>query len=740
MSLRNRIGLFVVLALIVVSAGLIFVSLEREDLLIGQYTSTIVADRNSLWEKLNQNIVQEMEDKAWMVAEDNEALRFAVQTKNHETVQQLGAALAADLRDREVAERLDILYADTTLAYSSQSAVFQSPIISPAAARDAMQGNEGRGMRVRGIGNDRERNIALVLGLPLRVGNQVVGMGVYAIGIDRALAEMEKSTRSDMLIISRRGRPLAGSATGIWQTLEDFVNLGEVNTLQTVAVGERVYSVVVLPEIADLGTLVGRLVSVRDVTEFALEQQYVSRIAYGGVIVFIVLVLVALGFYLTRSFAPLSEGVNVLNALSRGNMNVRIEGVEGGAGEGRDEVARIASAVNVFRSNLVSFYRLRRARMRQRERQERFIRREMTQLADTLDTDERDAVLEELRQLEEQVNKSAGHDVELGQVSRNPDETGADSTQLVEQSAEGLALVALAFQKMSNRVQDQNQRLREALEAKNAFVALQRELDIASRVQLSFLPDTMLASDATEVAGFMKPAKDVGGDFYDFFRLDDHRIGLLVADVSGKGMPAALFMAMGRTLMQATARHVDEPGLVLAGVNDLLEQHNAEQLFITVFYGVLDERTGRFTYANGGHDPPILISGRRAREIPGTDGIALAMFGEQEFEDGAIDLEPGDRLVLFTDGITEAFNAEEEAFGTERLLRVADALPTNGSRQNVEEIVSKVETFVAGAPQFDDITCVVMQYNGRGGRASAPSPAAGGATDDVALGGAQGAD
>ena len=157
---------------------------------------------------------------------------------------------------------------------------------------------------------------------------------------------------------------------------------------------------------------------------------------------------------------------------------------------------------------------------------------------------------------------------------------------------------------MSDRVRSQNQSLREALAAKNAFIALQRELDIAARVQLSLLPDTVPLSDTVDMSGIMRPAKEVGGDFYDFFRLDQHRIGVVVADVSGKGVPAALFMVMARTLMRAIAvRYVDAPGRVLARVNDFLEQNNSEDLFVTLFYGVLDDRDGSFVYATAATIP-----------------------------------------------------------------------------------------------------------------------------------------
>ena len=703
MLLRTRISLLVILAFGVICIGLALASLTREDLIRAQYSGATIADRSTLWRKINASLVQRMEDKAWIAAEDAAFLR-AVYTADQESVQRLGAEITTRLRDEGIADRLDVLYADGSLAYSSQSALFQSPIIATGAARDAIQ----RGVRIRGIGNDQQRNVAVVLGISLGAPPGAVGVGgigVYATSIDEAILEMEQATKSSVLIVNRRGRLLAGSAGALWESLGKLVDLSAVDTLQTVEADGHVYSAVVLPHTADLGSLVARLVSIKDVTELARRQDQVSQITIGAVVSFLILVLIGLGYYMSRSFAPLTDGVGVLNALSRGDLQARVEGAGG-----RDEVGRIANAVNVFRANLVAFDRFRRSRERQRHRQERFIRREMTQLADTLDEEERVALLAELDQLEHLVRETPNNE---GGIISIADATDSASTALTRES-DSLAMTALAFQKMSDRVQSQNQSLREALAAKNAFIALQKELDIAARVQLSLLPDSILLSDTVQINGIMRPAKEVGGDFYDFFRLDQHHIGVAVADVSGKGVPAALFMVMARTLIRATAfQHVREPGLVLERVNTFLEQNNSEDLFVTLFYGVLDERTGAFHYANGGHNPPILVDHDDVNPLPMTGGVALGMFDGLDYADAHVDMEPGSRLVLFSDGVTEAFNDSDEAFGDNRLLNTARTLPEEqGPHQDVTDIVTAVDEFTGEAPQFDDITCVVLVYKG----------------------------
>ena len=715
MLLRTRISLLVILAFGVICIGLALASLTREDLIKAQYSGATITDRSTLWRKIHDSLVQRMADKAWITAE-NAALRRAVYTGDQEAVQRLGATIAAQLRDQGIADRFDVLYADGSLAYSSQSALFQSPIVATTTARDAIQ----QGTRIRGIGNDQQRNVAVVLGIPLgppsgSVG--VAGMGVYATGIEEVIREMEQATKSAVLIVNRRGRLLAGSAGDLWESLGKLIDLTAVDTLQTVEAGDHVYSAVVLPQTADLGSLVARLVSIKDVTDLARRQERVSHVTIGSAVGFLVLVLFGLGYYMSRSFTPLTDGVGVLNALSRGDLQARVEGAGG-----RDEVGRIANAVNVFRANLVAFDRFRRSRERQRRRQERFIRREMTQLADTLDEEERAAVLAEMDQLEHLVRGTPDNEDAVISIA---DATDSATTALTRES-DSLAMTALAFQKMSDRVQSQNQSLREALAAKNAFIALQKELDIAARVQLSLLPNTLPLTERAEMTGIMRPAKEVGGDFYDYFHLDKHRIAVVVADVSGKGVPAGLFMVMTRTLLRATAvRHADAPGRVLASVNDFLEQNNSEDLFVTLFYGVLDERTGRFVYANGGHNPPILVDSDGATPLKTTGGVALGMFDGLDYDDAHVDMEPGARLVLFSDGVTEAFNDSDEAFGDDRLLDTTRTLPLEqGPDQDVNDIVNAVDEFAGDAPQFDDITCVVLVYKGEQSRnAGAGAPA-----------------
>ena len=711
MLLRTRISLFASLAFVVICVCLAFAALQRERIITTQYSGEIISDRSTVWDRVIEQSAQRMMSNFDVVDEYPE-LATALARSDHAAIQVHAGDMLERLREGGVADRLDIVSADGTLAYSSLSGVFQSAVVSSEPALETM----GRGEPVLGVGNDLQRNLAIVAATPLFADERVVGLAVYSTDIHKAIAEMEEVTRSTVVVVNRRGRLLAGTAQDLWRDLAYSVDLLDFESLQNLEIGDRVYSVIVVPQAAELGSLVANLVSVRDVTEIAAQQRRLGNLMIGGTAAALAVVVVLLNVYMAWAFAPLAAGIGMLNALSSGNLNVRTE-----AANTRDEIGRIANALNVFRAKLVAMDRFRQSRERQRGRQERFIRREMNELAETLDEEEQAAVLDELQQIEDLVQRRATTTdntferaaKELEGIRREQD-PNRDGEPLDESSAErdGIAMMALAFQKMSVRVQKQNQSLREALAIKNALIAIQKELDIAARVQLSLLPPPLPENPAFQLRGMMKPAKEVGGDFYDFFRIDDRHIGIAVADVSGKGVPAALFMVMARTVLRATVKIVESPGQVLERVNDFLVRHNSEDLFVTFFYGVLHLRTGSFTYANGGHNPPLLVHEQEAKPLEMTGGVALGMFDGLTYDNASLDLSAGDRIIFISDGVTEAFNEAGEEFGDDRFLEAAAALPVQDAEADVKDIVREVEDFAGDAPQFDDITCVSLSFNG----------------------------
>ncbi len=251
---------------------------------------------------------------------------------------------------------------------------------------------------------------------------------------------------------------------------------------------------------------------------------------------------------------------------------------------------------------------------------------------------------------------------------------------------------------------------RAALAARDRLVSLQNELDVASKMQQSILPREFPQRDDYEVFANMAPARNVGGDFYDLLQLNDGRIGLAVADVSDKGVPAALFMMSTRTLLKGAAIGHEGPGDVLREVNDLLNESNESAMFVTVLYGVYDPATLEFTYANGGHNTPLVVHGDgSSTELPLTGGVALGVMPELPYEQATVTLAPDDTVVLYTDGVTEAMNADGEEFGVDRLREVFAANPPQGPEAANRTVFEAVHAFAGDTPQSDDVTCLVFR-------------------------------
>jgi sigma-B regulation protein RsbU (phosphoserine phosphatase) len=245
---------------------------------------------------------------------------------------------------------------------------------------------------------------------------------------------------------------------------------------------------------------------------------------------------------------------------------------------------------------------------------------------------------------------------------------------------------------------------------------LERELDLAREIQASFLPDCCPAIPHYEVEAYYRSARQVGGDFYDFIDLPvvdgstGPRLGIVIADVTDKGVPAALFMALSRTLLRATAADGREPTEVLARANQLILNDARAGLFVTTFYAALDTETGLMTYANGGHNYPLLyeVETSEIRHLR-AQGIVLGILPQPRFEQHMIMLKPGDVVLFYTDGVTEAMNSNRELFGDERLSEVLREHHGGSPQEIINAVMQAVQQFTQGEPQSDDVTMVVLK-------------------------------
>lgn len=268
------------------------------------------------------------------------------------------------------------------------------------------------------------------------------------------------------------------------------------------------------------------------------------------------------------------------------------------------------------------------------------------------------------------------------------------------------------------RVYDECQRRRRTWKNEAELAAIRREIEIAADIQRRILPSRFPVVRGLDVFARTVPAKTVGGDFYDVFELGPPgKLGLVIADVSGKGIPAAFYMAVARTLIRATAPGTASPGECLAEVNGLLCRHEMPGMFVSVFYGVLDTGSWRLTFANGGHPPPLLVSPAGPGEglieaLEGGEGTLLGIDEGQAYEEGEVSLAPGDGVFFYTDGLTEAFDFEDNPFGEERLWGCLSATAAGSASDIAGATAAAIADFVGDAAPHDDITSLVIKRVG----------------------------
>ena len=248
----------------------------------------------------------------------------------------------------------------------------------------------------------------------------------------------------------------------------------------------------------------------------------------------------------------------------------------------------------------------------------------------------------------------------------------------------------------------------------NQLESIKGDLAVAREIQQAILPRIFppFPEEAAQmdIAASMNAAKDVGGDFYDFFRIDADRIGFVIADVSGKGVPAAIFMAVSRTLIRATGIRGVSPSECMTYSNTLLAKESVNSMFVTVFYGIYNIRTGEVTYTNAGHNPPYIMKANGSvQSLPMSKDIIAGFLDDFQFTENTLQLEPGDTLLMFTDGVTEAIDPEENEYGVERLQQLLGQLVASDCQKIIDTVKADVKAFAGEAEQSDDITLLALK-------------------------------
>lgn len=672
MLLRTRLLLVFALA-----AAVLLVSLG----------ATVVAWRTQQQDRLEQ-LVLDVQTIAWRRFEATALERLHAATAaiagNPDLVRALSGDDPAAVRTAVPPglgfARLDAFDRGGRIIYTSSLTLAQELQLDAAGIHRVLSGEPVTGLMPTG-----PDAFSLLAAIPVRQGARVIGGIALGMPLDAGLAELSQGLGREVTLVDLRGRAVSGNGAATYNAMDPQLPLRRAGSIELTRLGHG-YRIAAIPALGHDGRQIGSFVTLQDVTaQRARERRWMLALA-GTALLVIAGILTGLFAHLGRSFAPLAEAVEVLTALSRGDTSVRVHILQ------LDEAGQIAEGVERLRSEMLNLQVLREERQCERWRQEKIIRDELHALAGSLGESDRRDILSDL-------------ETALG---------GDDDAEGGNQ----LAALGFVMGRLSARIRDQQQ-------AEQAFAALQQELEIARRMQLSVLPRHFPERADVSLASFILPAREVGGDFYDYFLLEDGRIGVVIADVSGKGVPAAFFMAICRTLLKASARFLGSPAATLARVNTLLAAQNEEMMFVTLFYGILEPDSGRFVYANGGHNVPALLSGGSVRRLPPTQGMALAVDPDARFTESHFTLQAGDVLFLYTDGITDAQSPDGAMFGEPALrATLADTAPDARADACQAQVVGAVEQFMRGAAQADDITCVTLRYVGPPPATAACRPAA----------------
>lgn len=297
---------------------------------------------------------------------------------------------------------------------------------------------------------------------------------------------------------------------------------------------------------------------------------------------------------------------------------------------------------------------------------------------------------------------------------RLPEKKQKELSVMAGQYHDEVGYLAKAFSEMQSKLLEYIKNLKETTAAKER---IESELNIAHDIQMSLLPKTFPPFPERkefDLYATLEPAREVGGDLFDFFFIDDDHFCFALGDVSDKGVPAALFMSVTMALIKNSFTKNLSPADMMYQINNTLSIDNQYSMFVTLIIGILNVQTGKVKYSNGGHNPPILISG--ANDVAYKKDISGLLVGAMEdslYKDLTINMAAGDALFLYTDGVTEAMNPEKELFSEERLIAEMKILKDNSSKKTISALMVKIKEHVGTAPQSDDIAMMMLKYNGK---------------------------
>lgn len=676
MSLKARIALLVVLMALAISVMMAYVFWSRDREQAKHYRELVSQSQGMAWNKLQQETSAALHAYLRQMLEAPELASVWMNTD----LAGLDALVPMSLRVDE-SFRVDWFDRRRSLVRSSSSRLQQDPLVDFNWLNATLVTS---GVRT-GISHPSRQSYYLVVTQRFEVNGQY---GVLALGrdLEPLLREMSRTGGGENFLVNLRGREVAGTQPAMLDADQFTLTARRTRVQEISDRQQRRWRLASLPLLGPDQRAIGTLLSAWDISEVYRSERRHHLILLAGLVTVIVTMGMLAFVYLGRAMQPLSRSIEVLQALAQGDLRAAPDDDDQRLPA---EAGAIARGVAALRGELLNLQVLRDERIRVRQQQERLIRRELRTLADGLDKEARQEILTAL------------------------DDTSGDATV----GDNTLARLAATLARMSGLVLAQQDRLvvllnqvREAMQQQAALASLRQELEIARTMQLSILPREAPETRAVEVATLMIPAKEVGGDFYDYFPVGHNRLGVVIADVSGKGIPAAFFMAISRTLLKSIAQFLSNPAEIIRQLNDQLCADNEQMMFVTTFFGILDLESGDFEFVNAGHNPPLLLRpGGDVLVLPHSQNPALAVMDGLLFRQGGLRMQDGDTLLLYTDGVTEAQNPAGELFGDARLLAWASQASLEGQADLTATLLSAVRAFEDGAAQADDITCVALR-------------------------------
>ncbi|WJF89316.1 PP2C family protein-serine/threonine phosphatase [Paraburkholderia bonniea] len=514
----------------------------------------------------------------------------------------------------------------------------------------------------------------------------LAGYAVFGLDMEDTLAQIATTTGANVFLVNLRGTEVMRSGSGTLELPLQRIPQGAGQVALASLHGQR-YEIISVPIASPTGHVAGALVAARALPAgmTPAERHFLISLIAIGMAIFAGMICV--GVLLNRLSNALTRIVQATRRLARLDTAAQLDPEDEELPGLLGQLARHAGAI---RHSLMQFELVQDEQRFAWERQEAVIREQLGVLSERLGAGERDTILQEL--------------------------------QSVDSIPAGNQLLALSgtLSRLTHLIAGQQKRLlalleevEQSVETRAALASLQRELAIAHDLQQAILPRSQPDTRAVQIEASMVPAREIGGDFYAYTLLDENHLALDLGDVSGKGVPAALFMTLVRTLLRLGAGVQVSPAEHIEWLNSLLASDNSQTMFVTLFHGVLDLRSGTLTYVNGGHPAPLLCrAGQKPEPLALQPNPALGIIMQRRFAASQVVLQPGDTLFMYTDGVTEAADANQALFGEERLIDTLHAALAHGQGPLPAQVIAAVRAFEHGQAPSDDIACVSVTWRG----------------------------